>query len=307
MPPSIRNISLRHLRMVSVIGRELNISRSAELLHTSQPALSRALAQLESDIGAQLFLRTTTRVALTPAGATLMQHANRVLAELELAQEDLAGLHKGVRGEVRIGMISVFSSELLAKAIGRARDVLPQVAFSVELMRVQELYEALVSGRIDLMLSHPEIELNLTTVDVTELYTEHTEILVSLDHPLTKRKKITEKDLANCHWVLPASETPLRRKLNRFLSLHRPASTKITDVQTDSLYLSNSLVRNSGMLWGVASHVAKQSCSAGGVCILQTGMDTLVSGPMCAMVFREKMIDTSTRILMNSLRDCAVR
>ena len=76
-----RSISLKHLRLVAVLGRELNLSRTAELLHTTQPALSRSLAQLEGLLETRLFDRTTKRVSLTAAGASLLQHADRILAD----------------------------------------------------------------------------------------------------------------------------------------------------------------------------------------------------------------------------------
>ena len=87
-----RVLTLKQLRLVSVLGRELNLSRCAELLHTTQPAASRALAQLESHLQLSLFQRTTKRIVPTMAGLSLIQHANRVFAEIDLAEENLLGL-----------------------------------------------------------------------------------------------------------------------------------------------------------------------------------------------------------------------
>ena len=113
----LKIISLRQLVLLSTVGRELNLSRSAELLHTTQPALSRSLAQMESALGTRLLNRTTKRMSLTAAGMSLMQHANRILAELEMAQEELAGIEVGGSGEVRVGALPAFSTELLAQAL----------------------------------------------------------------------------------------------------------------------------------------------------------------------------------------------
>lgn len=135
-----RSISLKHLRLVAVLGRELNLSRTAELLHTTQPALSRSLAQLEGLLETRLFDRTTKRVSLTAAGASLLQHADRILAELELAQQELVGIRGGIAGEVRIGLLTTFSADLLAQAIARARGIVPDVLFVVQTLPLAPLW-----------------------------------------------------------------------------------------------------------------------------------------------------------------------
>ena len=101
-----RVLTIKQLRLVSVLGRELNLSRCAELLHSTQPAASRALAQLESHLRVHLFQRTTKRMVPTVAGLSLIQHANRVLAEIDLAEEDLLGLSGGVHAEIRVGVLA---------------------------------------------------------------------------------------------------------------------------------------------------------------------------------------------------------
>ena len=75
-----RVLTLKQLRLVSVLGRELNLSRCADILHSTQPAASRALAQLENQLQVILFQRTTKRMVPTVAGLSLIQHAHRVLA-----------------------------------------------------------------------------------------------------------------------------------------------------------------------------------------------------------------------------------
>ena len=77
-----RVLTLKQLRLVSVLGRELNLSRCADILHSTQPAASRALAQLEDQLQVILFQRTTKRMVPTVAGLSLIQHAHRVLAEI---------------------------------------------------------------------------------------------------------------------------------------------------------------------------------------------------------------------------------
>lgn len=299
-----RHLSLRHLRLVVVLGRELNLSRTAELLHTTQPAVSRSLAQLESLVGARLFDRTTKRISLTAAGASLMQHARRVLAELDLAAEEIKGIRGGISGEVRIGLLASFSADLLAIALARTREIAPDVLFVVQSYSLAGLYDALLSGRIDLMLSHAELNVDLNAVDVRKLYVEKSRILVQPGHALARRKRVSQDELATLPWVLPPADTPLRPKLNRMLSVHRKDSHRVRDVQADSTDLALSLVRHAGMAWAIASEYAHAYEAQGLGKILRTDTD-LLSGPMCAFVLRNEPIKTPTQVLLNCLTDAA--
>ncbi len=299
-----RHLSLRHLRLVSVLGRELSLSRTAQVLHTTQPAVSRSLAQLESLVGARLFDRTTKRISLTAAGASLLQHANRVLAELDLAAEELQGIRGGISGEVRIGLLPSFSADLLGIALARAREIAPDVLFVVKSYPLASVYEALLAGQVDLMLAHAELNVDLNTVDVRKLYVERSRVLVRPGHPLVRRKKVSADDLATLPWVLPPADTPLRPKLNRMLSVHRKDKHHVRDVQADSFELALSLVRHAGMAWAIASEYANAYEAQGLARILNTESD-LLSGPMCAFLLRNEGLKVPTQVLLNCLVDAA--
>lgn len=304
--PLLRSLSLRHLVLVSTLGRELSFSRTAELLHTSQSALSRSLAQLEDQLDTRLFNRTTKRMSLTPAGISLMQHANRVLAEIESAQEELADIKQGAGGgEVRIGALAAFSTELLGAAMAQARRILPKVQFSVEVERARPLYEKLLGGSIDVMLTHVELKIDVNIVDVQELYVEDALLLVSRDHPLARRRSVTKQDLAAHALVLPSIDTAVRTKLNRLLSVHRSGSPLGgRDVETDSNTVALSLVRHAGLAWPVARRHALWFGQHEDVRMLEM-KPQLLRGPICALTLRGELPNRPTRVLIDCLDDLA--
>jgi DNA-binding transcriptional LysR family regulator len=81
-------VELRQLRYFVAVAEELHFGRAAERLHMSQSPLSRAIRELESELGLVLFVRTTRRVELTPAGSTLLERARLALAEIDAAVDD---------------------------------------------------------------------------------------------------------------------------------------------------------------------------------------------------------------------------
>ncbi|MDM0085377.1 LysR substrate-binding domain-containing protein [Variovorax sp. J31P179] len=303
--PLQRTLSLRHLRLVSTLGKELNLSRTAEALFTTQPALSRSLAELEDLVGARLFNRTTKHVAATAAGLVLIQHANRVLAELENLDQELAGLRHGVRGALTVGVVPAISTSLLAAAVARVRAMLPDVAITVHTFRIGELYEALLGGRVDLMLAPAELTVDLKLVDVEEVYFETTVVLAAADHPLAGAGEVSEAELARYPWVLPPHGLPVRPRVNNMLALHRTADAgHVPDVETDSFLFAVELVKQCGMLCGVPARVAGQLARLGGVVELQSGR-VLVSGPMCALRLRAAPDNGASAALVRSLHDIA--
>jgi DNA-binding transcriptional LysR family regulator len=97
------SIELRQLRYFVAVAEELHFGRAAERLHMSQSPLSRAIRELEREIGVVLFVRTTRRVELTPAGLLLLERARRALAEIDAAVADARRLTRSGDGVLRLG------------------------------------------------------------------------------------------------------------------------------------------------------------------------------------------------------------
>lgn len=298
-----RSLTLRQLRLVSTLGKTSSLSRCAQWLNTTQPAVSRALAQLESLLQAKLFERTTRRVVPTPAGLSMIEHADRVLNELVLAETSLRDLRRGVSGELRIGALSLFSARRIAQAALRTTERLPDVRVEVQSMELDALHEALLAGRIDVMLAHAELTVDLNRVAVIPVYEEHSRIVVAPDHPLARRRRLSWRELAQPRWVLPAPGAPLRPKIDRMLSIHRAQGTRTgLDLQVSSLQVALALVRESSMLWAIASDSALDYERAGLVRCLPMPGD-LLRGPMCAFRLRDERAPAPVRVFLQSLGD----
>jgi DNA-binding transcriptional LysR family regulator len=96
-------VELRQLRYFVAVAEELHFGRAAERLHMSQSPLSRAIRELERELGLVLFVRTTRRVELTPAGIALLERARRALAEIDAAVDDARRAAAPGEGVVAVG------------------------------------------------------------------------------------------------------------------------------------------------------------------------------------------------------------
>src|SRR3546814_2127846 len=104
-------MELRHLRYFLAVAEELRFARAAEKLHIEQSPLSRAIKELEEELGVALFARTTRSTRLTHAGTLFLEHVRRVFAALEQARDSVKAAANGFHGQLRVAMSDGIRSE----------------------------------------------------------------------------------------------------------------------------------------------------------------------------------------------------
>lgn len=143
-------MELRHLRAFVAVAEELHFGRAAQRLHIAQPPLSQQIKQLEQDLGVVLLERTTRQVRLTNAGAVFLEHAERVLAEVDRARESVLVTERGERGEIRVGVTGATTWRLLPRMARAYRKRYPLVRLElVPTVFSGAQFSALLDGEID--------------------------------------------------------------------------------------------------------------------------------------------------------------
>ncbi|MEJ8279506.1 LysR substrate-binding domain-containing protein [Pseudonocardia spirodelae] len=151
-------MDLRQLRYFVAVAETRHFGRAAERLHMAQSPLSQAIRQLENQVGATLFERTTRRVDLTPAGASLLEDARRILAGVEDARRRVEQVAAGTEGVVTIGATDLAAYRLLPRMARVAGRRMPGVTLRFRpglLTAAQE--DALDERRIDLAVLRPPV------------------------------------------------------------------------------------------------------------------------------------------------------
>ena len=120
-------MELRHLRCFLAVAEELHFARAAERLHMEQSPLSRAIQDLEEELGVLLFARTTRSTRLTRAGTLFLEHVRRVFAALEQARESVKAAANGFHGQLRVALSDGITPSRLPTLLALCRLEEPEV------------------------------------------------------------------------------------------------------------------------------------------------------------------------------------
>jgi LysR family nitrogen assimilation transcriptional regulator len=143
-------VELRALSYFVEIADEGSITRAAEKLGVAQPALTRHVKQLESELGVRLLTRLPRGVRLTGAGRDLLEHARKVVQEVARARDRVRAATRAPRGRVAMGTSPTLAPLLLPRCVARARQECPAVALKAIEGFSPQLHDALLTGRLDL-------------------------------------------------------------------------------------------------------------------------------------------------------------
>ena len=120
-------MELRHLHYFIAVAEELHFARAAERLHIEQSPLSRAIKDLEADMGVQLFERTTRRTRLTWAGKVLVDETRRIFSAIDQARASVKAAATGYHGRLRIALSDGIAQPRLATLLAQCREEEPEV------------------------------------------------------------------------------------------------------------------------------------------------------------------------------------
>jgi DNA-binding transcriptional LysR family regulator len=208
----------RQLKVFLAVAKSGSLGLAAETLHVTQPALSRILRRLETQLGVQLFERRTTGMELTSYGHALLPHANCLNAEAALAIEQINALRGMGQGTLRIGAVGSVAVSALPRVLDKILAEWPQLQVQITEAVEDVLEVALTNNAIDVVIAGaiPESE---DIVQIAEPhFTDRYAVFSAAKHPLQARECLTLQDTADFAWVMPSADAEPRRQFNSLAS-----------------------------------------------------------------------------------------
>lgn len=194
------------MRYLVAAAEQGSFSGAARRLHVAQSAISEQLADLEKEIGAQLFTRSSRKTGLTPAGELFLKEARRILADSENAIEIARRAHRGEIGNLNIGFFAGSVGVNFPRLIRSFRKQHPGIRLSLIELTSTRQWQALVAGEIDIGFTR-RVEPEFRTELLSELI--HQDPIVAIvprDHPVVPGP-VDLHDLAGESFVLPSRDT----------------------------------------------------------------------------------------------------
>lgn len=185
----------RQLEYFRVAGRLQHVTRAAEQLGTSQPALSRTLAHLEADLGVPLFDRVGRSIRLTRYGELFLKRVEAALGEIDEGRQELEDLARPNRGTIALGFLRSLGARYVPQLVRRFSAAHPEVRFTFTPNNSAVLEEQLERGELDLAFTTMPISRpGLTAIRVTD---QQLVLLVPETHRLARRKQVTLREVSN--------------------------------------------------------------------------------------------------------------
>lgn len=215
----VSRLRLRHLPLLLALERQRSVSRVAAELNLSQPAVTKALREIEDIFMTPLFTRTRNGLEPTATGAAVLSHARMTMADAEALGRQLSVIDAGLRGRLRIGVIPYTARAVLDAALAYGLHQSPRISVLVREGTTDELINALRQHELDCVIAR---SFYLAGEDIVQqpLYREEPVLVVpSRAAARLSRGKLDWKRLAELDWILPPPHTPVRRTINTMFAV----------------------------------------------------------------------------------------
>jgi len=202
-----RRLKLRDLNILIAVAESGSMAKAAKRLAISQPAVSRAIAEMEHTLKAPLFDRDTQGVKTTEYGQALLQRGLAVFDELKQGVRDIEFLSDPASGELRVGAGAGMIEGLVTTVIDRLSRQHPRIKFHVYVINNPGMFDDLRNRRVEIALARMFSSTPEKDMATTVLGEEPLAVIAGLDNPWVRRRKIKLAELLNEPWTWPTEGT----------------------------------------------------------------------------------------------------
>lgn len=208
-------MEIEQLQYFKTVAKMQHMTRAAEVLSISQPALSKSISNIEQELGVPLFDREGRSISLNRFGALFLQSVNIMLDEYERIKEEFEDIVRPGSGEVSFGFIHTLGMEIVPELIASTTEHFPNMQFSLTQATSLNLMKRLEEGAIDLCLSQ-KIASKVIEIETVELFAEELFVIVPKTHKLAHLETITLEDIKEEPFIAIKKGNSLRQLIDEF-------------------------------------------------------------------------------------------
>ncbi|WP_349343924.1 LysR family transcriptional regulator [Marinobacter sp. MMG032] len=203
----------RHIRHFMALVECGSFARACEVVHLSQPALSRSIQELERQLGARLFDRGRFGVVLTAHGRAALPHVRGLLAAAESLRQEVEAIDELETGELSIGTGPYPALALMDRVCARFVDRYPAIRLNIRTDNWQELRLALLDHEIELFVADTGELSGDPDLEITHLPQPEVVVFCRHDHPLTREEAVVWGDLLDYPLAMTRLPEDMERKV----------------------------------------------------------------------------------------------
>lgn len=240
-------MEIRVLRYFLTVVREESITKASEVLHITQPTLSRQLSQMEEEIGVKLFNRSSRKITLTNEGILLRRWAEEILQLVDKTERELIEQDEQVEGKISIGCGETASVQLLPKLFQEFREKYPRIRFDIFTATADLVKEQMDKGLIDIGLLLEPIDMekyDFIRLDIKEKWV----VLMRPDDLLAQKEVVTAKDLSSLPLILPRRMNVQNELASWFGDYYQ----RLNVVFTSNLSTNSAVMVSNGLAYSLA-------------------------------------------------------
>ncbi len=272
-------MDLDQLHTFLEIVRLKSFSKAAQSCFRTQPAVSAQVRQLEQDLGAPLFERLGTKIALTPAGRIFAEYAEQILELRKRAQDAISELERTPRGELIIAANEATCIYVLPRVFYEYKKLFPNVEIVVDRSYGARVVEAVVDNQADFGLT--QLPVKEKRLQVVKIHHDEIKLIVPPSHPLARKKEILATELIGMPLLLPKTGTT-RNRLSAWLEAVEDEIS--VSMELDSTEMIKRFVMAELGVSFVASTHCIEEVAAGKLAAVSLGPDPIVR--QVALIYR---------------------
>ena len=251
-------MEFRQLEYFCTISELENFTRTAKVLHVSQPSVTKAIKSLEAELGLTLIDRSQKHVTLTEEGKAFLIHARRIMQDMETAKQDMMRFCVGGRGTIHFGVPPMFEAYLFPEFFKDFRAQFPNTLLDVQEFRdSDEVRERVEVGDLDFgVIFGSDVENVPNEIAIMQ---DEMSLCLPFSHPLCGKKRITFADLAHERFILQLPRTYQYREV--FARCVEAGFTPDVMLTTSQLKTIKQLVANGTGISILPNFVLRQESS----------------------------------------------
>ncbi|MBK3745086.1 pca operon transcription factor PcaQ [Paraburkholderia aspalathi] len=296
-------IKFRHLHTFVEVARQKSVMKASELLHVSQPAVTKTIRELEEILGVPVVERDGRGIRITRYGEVFLRHAGAALAALRQGLDSVSQELEGSGPPVRIGALPTVSTRIMPRAMSLFLTEKTGSPIKIVTGENAVLLEQLRVGDLDLVVGRLAAPDKMTGFSFEHLYSEKVLFLVRAGHPLIDEKRSIFDSLAEFPVLMPTRNSIIRPFVDQLLIVNGIGVLPM-QIETVSDAFGRAFLRQSDAVWIISEGVAAADIAEGRLIALP--IDTSeTTGPVGLTMRTDTLPSAALQILIQTIREAA--